>query len=125
MTVATSNTQDSWKDVRVSLGPDVEVTGKLSFSDPTRLEGKLKGELHGTALLVIGSTAVVEATIRADRLVVLGKVQGNVSSKSGLEIRAGGRVIGDVDTGKLTVEEGGVLEGRVSMKPNGGHAPQR
>ena len=113
--MSTSTAQDSWKDVRVSLGPDAEVTGKLSFTDPTRLEGKLKGELKGSALLVIGSNAVVEASIEAERLVVLGKVQGNVTSRGGLEIRAGGRVVGDVDTKNLVVDEGGVLEGRVSM----------
>ena len=113
--MATPSGQDAWKDVRVSLGPDAEVTGKLSFTDPTRLEGKLKGELKGSALIVVGSNAVVEATVDADRLVVLGKVHGNVTSKAGLEIRAGGRVVGDVDTGNLVVDEGGVLEGRVSM----------
>lgn len=101
--------------MRVSLGPDAEVTGKLSFTDPTRLEGRLKGELKGSALLVIGSNAVVEATIEAERLVVLGKIQGNVTSRAALEIRAGGRVVGDVDTRSLVVDEGGVLEGRVSM----------
>jgi len=118
--VATPGTPESWKDVRVSLGPDAEVTGKLSFTDATRLEGKLKGELKGSALVVIGSNAIIEATVEAKRLVVLGKVQGNVVSQDGLEIRAGGRVVGDVDTRTLVVDEGGVLEGRVSM--NGGRA---
>jgi cytoskeletal protein CcmA (bactofilin family) len=111
----TPNGQDSWKDVRISLGPDAEVTGKLSFSDATRLEGKLKGELKGSALVVIGSNAVVEATVEAERLVVLGRIQGNVTSRGGLEIRAGGRVIGDIQTRNLVVDEGGVLEGKVSM----------
>lgn len=96
------------------------MTGKLSFTDATRLEGKLKGELKGSALVVIGSNAIIEATVEAKRLVVLGKVQGNVVSQDGLEIRAGGRVVGDVDTRTLVVDEGGVLEGRVSM--NGGRA---
>lgn len=111
----TPNGQDSWKDVRISLGPDAEVTGKLSFTDATRLEGKLKGELKGSALVVIGSNAVVEATVEAERLVVLGRIQGNVTSRGGLEIRAGGRVVGDIQTRNLVVDEGGVLEGKVSM----------
>ena len=49
----------AWKDVRVSLGPDAEVTGKLSFATPTRIEGKLKGELRASDLLVIGSQALM------------------------------------------------------------------
>lgn len=110
---------NAWQDIRVSLGPDAEVTGKLAFSDPTRLEGKLRGEIRGSALVVIGANAVVEATVEADRLVILGRVSGNVVGKSGVEIRAGGRLVGDVQTGQLVVEEGGVLEGRVSMRGNG------
>ncbi len=51
----------TWQDVRVSLGPDAEVTGKLSFATPTRIEGKLKGELRASDLLVIGAQAVVQA----------------------------------------------------------------
>jgi hypothetical protein len=39
----TKPTNGAWQDVRVSLGPDAEVTGKLSFATPTRIEGKLKG----------------------------------------------------------------------------------
>src|SRR4029077_1126945 len=43
-----------WEDVRVSLGSDAEVTGKLSFASPTRVEGKLKGEIRASDLLVVG-----------------------------------------------------------------------
>ena len=31
---------NAWQDVRVSLGPDAEVTGKLSFVTPTRIEAR-------------------------------------------------------------------------------------
>src|SRR5947207_2989351 len=44
---------NAWQEVRVSLGPDAEVTGKLSFTVPTRIEGKLKGEVRATDLLAV------------------------------------------------------------------------
>jgi cytoskeletal protein CcmA (bactofilin family) len=105
----------AWQDVRVSLGPDAEVTGKLSFAIPTRIEGKLKGELRATELLVIGPQAIVHATVQAEKLVVLGEVRGEVRGTSRVEICAGGRLYGDVETRCLVVQEGAMFEGRSRM----------
>jgi cytoskeletal protein CcmA (bactofilin family) len=105
----------TWQEVRVSLGPDAEVTGRLSFSTPTRIEGRLKGELRATDLLVIGPSAVVHATVQADRLVVLGEVQGSVLRAAHVEICSGGRVLGDIETRALVIREGGVFEGHSRM----------
>src|SRR2546428_10405143 len=69
---------NAWQEVRVSLGPDAEVTGKLSFTVPTRIEGKLKGEVRATDLLVIGPQAIVHASVQAEKLIVLGEVRGEV-----------------------------------------------
>ncbi len=41
--------------MRTSIGADAVINGKLSFTTPTRVEGKLKGELRCTQLLIIGS----------------------------------------------------------------------
>src|SRR3989442_9722862 len=83
-------TNGAWQDVRVSLGPDAEVTGKLSFATPTRIEGKLKGELRASDLLIIGAQAVVQANVHAEKLIVLGEVRGQVEGASRVEICAGG-----------------------------------
>ena len=110
-----TNGNGSWQDVRVSLGPDAEVTGKLSFATPTRIEGKLKGELRASDLLVIGAQAIVQANVQAEKLVVLGEVRGNVQGATRVEICAGGRLYGDVETKSLVVQEGATFEGRSKM----------
>ena len=111
----TTVTNGSWQDVRVSLGPDAQVTGKLVFSTPTRIEGKLKGELRASDLLVIGTQAVVHANVHAARLVVLGEVHGQVTGALRVEICAGGRVYGEIETRSLVVREGARFEGRSKM----------
>jgi len=108
-------TDGAWNDVRVSLGPDAEVTGKLSFATPTRIEGKLKGELRATDLLVIGEQAVVQANVHAEKLVVLGEVRGQVQGASRVEICSGGRLFGDIETKCLVVQDGATFEGRSTM----------
>ena len=104
-----------WQDVRVSLGADAEVTGKLSFVSPTRIEGRLKGEVRSSDLLIVGPQAVVEASVRADKLVVLGEVRGEVVGASRVEICTGGRLYGDIETRAVVVQEGAVFEGRCRM----------
>jgi cytoskeletal protein CcmA (bactofilin family) len=118
MTMADTKPQggtNGWQDVRVSLGPDAEVTGKLSFATPTRIEGKLKGEVRATDLLVVGPSAVVQANVQAEKLVILGEIRGQVQGASRVEICAGGRLYGDVETKSLVVQEGAMFEGRSRM----------
>lgn len=105
-----------WEDVRVSLGSDAEVNGRLSFASATRVEGKLKGEVRTSDLLVVGPEAVVHATVRAARLVVLGEVRGEVLGAARVEVCAGGKVYGDVETQSLIVQEGATFEGRSRMR---------
>ena len=104
-----------WDEVRVSLGSDAEVTGKLSFASATRVEGKLKGEVRAADLLVIGPQAVVHATVRADKLVVLGEVRGEVLGAARVEVCAGGKLYGDIETQSLVIQEGATFEGRARM----------
>ena len=104
-----------WDDVRVSLGSDAEVTGKLSFASATRIEGNLKGEVRAADLLVVGPQGVVHATVRADKLVVLGELRGEVLAAARVEVCAGGRLYGDVETQALVIHEGATFEGRCRM----------
>src|SRR5207245_11532500 len=73
---------NAWQEVRVSLGPDAEVTGKLSFTVPTRIEGKLKGEVRATDLLVVGPQAIVHASVQAEKLIILGEIRGEIRQAS-------------------------------------------
>jgi len=105
-----------WNDVRVSLGSDAEVSGKLSFAEATRVEGKVKGEVRAADLLVVGPQGVVHATVRADKLVVLGEVRGDIQGATRVEICAGGKLYGDVETQTLVIQEGATFEGRSRLR---------
>lgn len=108
-----------WEDIRVSLGPDAEVTGKLSFATPTRIEGKLKGQIKASDMLVVGPHAQIEASVEADQLVVMGEIHGEVQATTRIEICNGGKVYGDVNTKTLVIREGAVFEGfcRMANRP--------
>jgi cytoskeletal protein CcmA (bactofilin family) len=94
------------------IAAGVTISGKLSFPGDARVDGKLRGEIRAHALLVVGASALLEADIRAQRLIVYGTVIGSIHVTSEVELTPGCRVIGDVEAAKLVVHEGAVLEGR-------------
>ncbi len=103
--------------LRPSLGPDTAVSGRLSFTVPTRIDGRLRGEVRASDLLVVGEDAVVEGVVRALRLVVLGEVRGDIRGAECVEIGPGGRLMGTVETNSLIVKEGGCLDGDCRISP--------
>ena len=103
--------------VRSSLGPDTAVSGRLSFTTPTRIDGTLRGEVRATELLVVGEKGFIDGVVRAQRLIVLGEVRGEVRGADRVEIARGGRLMGIVEARSLVVKEGGSLDGDCSIAP--------
>jgi cytoskeletal protein CcmA (bactofilin family) len=103
--------------LRPSLGRDTAVSGRLSFTVPTRIDGRLRGEVRASELLVVGEEAIIEGTVRALKLVVLGEVRGEVRGAEHVEIAPTGRLMGTVETQSLVVREGGCLDGDCRIAP--------
>lgn len=103
--------------LRPSLGPDTSVTGRLSFEAPTRIDGKLRGEVRADDLLVIGETGLVEGVVRAVRLVVHGQVHGEIRGAEHVEIISGANVSGILEAQCLVVHEGATLDSEVTIAP--------
>jgi len=103
--------------LRCSLGADATVSGRLSFTKPTRLDGTLRGEVRATDLLVIGETGLVDGSVHAAHLVILGRVNGDVHEAEKVEITAGGTLNGNVSAQYLIVQEGGFIEGDCRIVP--------
>lgn len=103
--------------MRAALGADASVNGRLSFTRPTRLDGTLRGEVHSSDVLVIGETGLVNGTVRADTLVILGRVHGEVVATQRIEVGRGGILQADIEARSLVVQEGGYFEGRCRISP--------
>lgn len=102
---------------RAVLGHESEVSGKLSFTGPTRVDGRLRGEVHGADVLVIGESGYVNGTIRAPTLVVLGRVEGDVIGAERVEIGPHGALHGSIETRALVVHDGAQLDGECRVAP--------
>lgn len=104
--------------VRVTsvIGPGINWKGDLRGKGGVRIEGTVEGEIAIQGLVIIGETGKVTCqTLQAETVIVAGAVKGNIRCGK-LEIRATGRVWGDVVTTALSSEEGAFLRGQVRME---------
>jgi len=97
------------------LGKGSRISGKLQFDGTVRIEGHVDGEISAQDTLIIGESAVVEARITGSSIVIHGRVTGDVTAQKRLEIRAPGKLFGNINTPSLIIHEGVVFEGQCAM----------
>jgi cytoskeletal protein CcmA (bactofilin family) len=100
---------------RIAVGQGVNVSGKLIFNEPVRIEGTFRGEVSSTSLVVIAETGTVEGRMKANKLVVLGEMRGDIVDASRAYLGNRARVYGDITAENLTVCEGAYFSGNVKM----------
>ncbi len=97
------------------IGKGAKITGKLVAEGAVRIDGDFEGEVSTEGDLVVGESGKVVATVRGRNLLVVGTIKGDVAATGQLEIASTGKVEGDVQTARLIVEPGGLLQGHCQM----------
>jgi cytoskeletal protein CcmA (bactofilin family) len=98
------------------LGAGVIWQGSIVGSGGVRIEGTFEGQIALKGFLVVGETGKVTCeNIRAANVIVAGAVKGNITAQK-VEIRASGRVWGDIITTAFATEEGAFLRGQIRME---------
>ena len=101
-----------------TLGSDVELKGNIKYSGEMTFEGKLDGEIHTDGTLLLGDSSVVNGALSVGSVVVRGKVNGNITAKDKIEIKAKTELFGDIKAAKLVIEEGVTFVGKTEVNPN-------
>ena len=102
-------------EVNAYLGKGSRVSGKLNFDGTVRVDGQVEGEISAQDTLIVGEKAVVTAQINGNTVVIKGKVTGDINARKRVEIRAPGKLYGNIVTPSLVIQEGVVFEGHCSM----------
>ncbi|EFK96905.1 hypothetical protein LDC_1068 [sediment metagenome] len=99
------------------LDVDASMQGTITFKDPVnlRINGSFEGKLDTRGNLTIGENAKVKAVIHGDNIIVAGKITGDIHATQSLSVIAPAVIQGNIVTPRLSVTEGAVLEGQLTM----------
>ncbi len=99
------------------IGRTTSIHGRLVLVDSVRIDGKVLGNIETTQdnkiSVAIGLTGEVNGDITAYRVLVAGKVNGNIYAAERVEFHKDAVVNGDISYGSIAVEHGARLLGMV------------
>ncbi len=106
------------KEGRLSgfVGHGTTLTGETQFHAMLRVDGHLIGTVTSDAgTLIIGTNGQVDANILVAAAMINGTVNGDIVATEKLQLGRTARVMGNIHSPRLIVEEGAILEGSCSM----------
>lgn len=92
-----------------------KVTGEISGSSDLRIEGEFDGSVSISGSVLVAETGQVRTSIRASKVTVAGRVDGDIFGNQMIELQPSAVVTGDLLAPKILIREGASLQGRVEM----------
>jgi cytoskeletal protein CcmA (bactofilin family) len=100
-----------------NIGKSISIKGDVVGDEDTILEGRVEGRVSLRNFhLTIGPNGDIQGEVSAKQVTVVGKIAGNVIASERIEVRETGRIQGDLIAPRLTVAEGAVINGAITMK---------
>lgn len=97
------------------IGAGTVVEGVLKASASTRIDGTVNGDITSEGVIVIADEGVVNGNITALDVKISGSVKGNLTISGKTELIANAKLIGDIKTGSLSIDETAVFQGNCKM----------
>ena len=92
------------------------IRGELEFANSFRLDGKVEGTIRSKSELLVGEGGVIDGEVEVARCLVGGEVRGVLRASEQVVLHATARVWADIHTPALVMEDGALLEGKVTME---------
>ena len=99
-----------------TIGKAVKVVGQIFSKEDLFVDGEVEGTVEALDhKLTIGPNGTMRASIKARDVAVLGSVQGNVEATDKIEIRKDAKVVGDIKTARIIIEDGAYFKGAIDI----------
>jgi cytoskeletal protein CcmA (bactofilin family) len=98
------------------LGKSVIVKGQIFSREDLTIDGEVEGTVElQEHRLTVGPNGKVLASIKAKEVVVLGTIHGNVETTDKIDIRKDAKLVGDIKTARVVIEDGAYFKGNIDI----------
>lgn len=119
------------------IGKSVKIVGDIFTKEDLYVDGDVEGTIESQENKVtIGPNGRVQANVKAREVIILGQVQGNVETSDKVDIRKDAKLVGNITTARISIEDGALFKGSIDIRkpepkpaaahataPAGAHAP--
>ena len=123
---------DAQRSGSATIGKAVKIVGQIFSREDLYVDGDVEGTIELLEhKLTVGPNGKVQAAVKAREVVALGTIQGNVEAHERLEIRKDAKLVGDIRTARIIIEDGAYFKGSIDIvkpepaRPQGGVKSQQ
>jgi cytoskeletal protein CcmA (bactofilin family) len=99
-----------------TIGKAVKIAGQIYSREDLYVDGDVEGTIElMDHKLTIGPNGKVHAGVKAREVVALGAIQGNVEASERIEIRKDAKLVGDIKTARIVIEDGAYFKGSIDI----------
>ena len=98
------------------IGKSVVIKGQLHSREDLTIDGEVEGSVElPEHRLTVGPNGKVLANVTAREVIVMGTIHGNVETTDKLEIRKEAKLVGDIKTARVAIEDGAYFKGNIDI----------
>ena len=101
---------------RAVLGSGLVLRGEIRGEGDFHIYGRFEGEIDVSGRVVVAESAQVDANINAASILIAGKVRGNLSATTHLDILPTGVLTGTLKAGSFSAAEGSSVKGEIWLE---------
>ena len=98
------------------IGPGIRVMGTISGRGSLTIAGDVGGQVVIGGELIVAPGGAAEASLRAARVLVAGRVRGPLDASELVALQEGADVEGDITAARVDIHERARLKGRLHMQ---------
>jgi cytoskeletal protein CcmA (bactofilin family) len=99
------------------IGKSVMIKGQIFSREDLTIDGEVEGSVElQEHRLTVGPHGKVQAGVKAHEIIVLGTIHGNVDAADRIEIRKDARLVGDIKTARIVIEDGAYFKGSIDIQ---------
>lgn len=97
------------------IGENSYFTGRFLINGSLRIDGRFEGKYLQADQLYIGQNGKISTNINAVSVIVEGLVIGNINATNRVLLMPTAKILGDIKTPELIIQNGVILEGRCTI----------
>lgn len=98
---------------RIAEGTVVE--GNLNSIKGIRIDGKVIGNVSCDGKIVVGKKGIIEGDVKCINADIEGQLKSSIEVQDLLDLKASGIILGEIATGRLSIEPGATFTGSCKM----------
>lgn len=106
------------------VGRGISLQGTVSEAERLVVEGTVESQMIQAAELSIGHSGVFKGEVQVEDAEIAGTFDGTLTARGSLVLRATGRLLGVARYGRLQVEDGGQISGKMEKIGEAAPAPR-